>query len=119
MTTCDYCGGAGGSILTDMGDLVCSPCLIGRPSVAPGHGLTEYAQRGYLTYIRPDHTYAADMPGHYYIQGGYVLRRKVGGRNWSAFCSVESVHSFDLYDAEAEKFARDLAAIVARTRASN
>ena len=119
MTTCDYCGGPGGSTLTDMGDLVCSPCLIGRPPVATTYGLTEHAQRGYLTYIRPDYTVANDVPGHFYIQGGYVLRRKIGGRNWSAFCSVDSVHEFDLYDAEAEKFARDLAAIVARTKASN
>jgi hypothetical protein len=83
------------------------------------HGLTEHAQRGYLTYIRPDYTVANDVPGHYYIQGDTVVRRKVGGRNWSAFCAVSAVHEFDLFDAEAEKFARDLAAIVARTRASN
>ena len=81
------------------------------------HGLTEYAQRGYLTYVRPDHTYAADMPGHYYIQGGYVLRRKIGGRNWSAFCSVESVHSFELYDAEGEKVTREIRARLARLHA--
>ena len=83
------------------------------------HGLTEHAQRGYLTYVRPSGEYAYDMPGHFYIHGDYVAWRMVGGRNWSAFCAVSAVHSFELYDAEAEKFARDLAAIVARTRASN
>jgi hypothetical protein len=32
--TCDYCGGDKATNLTDMGDIVCDPCLIGRP-VAP------------------------------------------------------------------------------------
>jgi hypothetical protein len=31
---CDYCGGDKATNLTDMGDTVCTPCLIGRP-VAP------------------------------------------------------------------------------------
>jgi hypothetical protein len=83
------------------------------------YGLTESEQRGYLTYMRPDYSHAVDVAGWYRVQGGTVVRRKVGGRNWSAFCSVESVDSFVLYDAAAEKFARELAVIVARTRAAN
>ena len=34
-TGCDYCGGDKATNLTDMGDVVCDPCLIGRPDVAP------------------------------------------------------------------------------------
>ena len=83
------------------------------------YGLTESEQRGYLTYMRPDYSHAVDVAGWYRVQGGTVVRRKIGGRNWSAFCSVESVHSFELYDGEAERFARELAVIVARTRAAN
>lgn len=29
--TCDYCGGDKATNMTDMGDIVCDPCLIGRP----------------------------------------------------------------------------------------
>jgi hypothetical protein len=83
------------------------------------HGLTEFEQRGYLTYMRPNYSFATDMAGWYRVEGNTVVRRKIGGRNWSAFCPVESVESFDLYDAAAEKFARELATIVARTKASN
>lgn len=34
-TGCDYCGGDNATNLTDMGDAVCDPCLIGRPDAAP------------------------------------------------------------------------------------
>jgi hypothetical protein len=77
-------------------------------------GLTEFAQRGYLTYQKPDYAYSVGVAGWYYIQGNTVVRRKIGGRNWSAFCSVESVDSFDLYDAEREKFARGIIAAMAQ-----
>ena len=65
------------------------------------YGLTESEQRGYLTYMRPDFSHAVDVAGWYRVQGGTVVRRKIGGRNWSAFCSVESVYSFVLYDTSA------------------
>ena len=37
MNTCNYCGGSNAVNLTDMGDVICDPCLIGRPPVAPTH----------------------------------------------------------------------------------
>ena len=79
------------------------------------HGLTESEQRGYVTYMRPDYSHAVNVAGWYRVYDGLVMRRKIGGRNWAAFCSVDSVYSFDLYDADGEKFARELSAIVSRT----
>lgn len=81
------------------------------------HGLTESEQRGYLTYMRPNYSFATDMAGWYRVEGNTVVRRKVGGRNWSAFCPIESVESFDLYDAEGEKVTREIRARLARLHA--
>ena len=36
-TGCDYCGGDNATNLTDAGDMVCDPCLIGRPEAAPSY----------------------------------------------------------------------------------
>jgi hypothetical protein len=62
MTTCDYCGGPGASALTDMGDVICDPCLLGRPPVAPTHearaaevwslcGGDEFALRTFIAHL--------------------------------------------------------------------
>jgi hypothetical protein len=40
MKTCDYCGGDNAVNLTDLGDLICDPCLIGRPSMERKHTVT-------------------------------------------------------------------------------
>jgi hypothetical protein len=88
------------------------------------YGLTESEQRGYLTCTWGNGTTDYDVPGWYKLtttQYGHigVARRKIGGRNWSYFGLLSCVDSFELYDAAAEKFARELAVIVARTRAAN
>lgn len=64
------------------------------------HGLTEFEQRGYLTYVMPDHTYRTEA-GWYKLQTSQyghvvVVRRKIGGRNWSMDCLVSIVESFKL-----------------------
>jgi hypothetical protein len=74
-------------------------------------------RRGYITYSNPNGD-AVEVEGWFMltVDGRGVVRRKVGGRNRSLFCSFESVIAFDLYDAEFEKFSRELKSIVARTR---
>jgi hypothetical protein len=41
--------------------------------------------------------------------------RKIRGRNHFNLCAEAVVHDFQPYDAEAEKFAREFKALVART----
>jgi hypothetical protein len=74
-------------------------------------------RRGYITYLNPNGD-AVEVEGWFMLttDGRGVVRRKVGGRNRSLFCSLASVIAFDLYDAEFEKFSRELKSIVARTR---
>jgi hypothetical protein len=74
-------------------------------------------RRGYITYLDPN-GFQVEVEGWFMItvDGRGVVRRKVGGRNRSLFCSLASVVSFDLYDAEFEKFSREFKALVSRTR---
>ena len=74
-------------------------------------------RRGYLTYTNPYGEMVTES-GWFMISidGRSVVRRKVGGRNRSVYCSLASVIAFDLYDAEAEKFAREMRVILARTK---
>ena len=64
--------------------------------------LTNYEQRGKLTYVKPDGMQFRDSEGWFYIDGSTVVKRKVGGRNRFAFCSVKSVYDFVPYETKKE-----------------
>ena len=64
--------------------------------------LTNYEQRGTLTYVKPDGVNLKDSEGWFYIQGSTVVKRKIGGRNLFAFCSVKSVYDFIPHEARKE-----------------
>jgi hypothetical protein len=55
--------------------------------------LTQIAQRGTLTYMRPNYEFCT-RDGWFYIENNYVVMRKIGGRNWVRYCSVDSVYEF-------------------------
>jgi len=78
--------------------------------------LTPYGeQRGTLTYMKPDYSFRT-VDGWFYLNGGTVVMRKIRGRNHFNLCAESVVHDFQQYDAEAEKFAREFKALVARTK---
>ncbi len=77
--------------------------------------LTNFAQRGTLTYMKPDYSFRT-IDGWFYLINGSVAMRKIGGRNHSMLCQESVVHDFTPYDAEAEKFAKEFKALVARTK---
>ena len=78
--------------------------------------LTPYGeQRGTLTYMKPDYSFRT-VDGWFYLNGGTVVMRKIRGRNHFNLCAESVVHDFQPYDAEAEKFAREFRALVARTK---
>ena len=79
------------------------------------NGLNYTEQRGTITYMKPDYSFRT-VDGWFSLEGLTVVIRKIGGRNRSAFCALETVHDFQPYDAEAEKFVREFKALVARTK---
>jgi hypothetical protein len=88
----------------------------GREIMNTSHTLTNHAQRGTLTYMKPDYSFRT-IEGWFYLNGSTVVMRKIGGRNESALCEESTVHDFELYDAEFAKFVRELNKIVNRTKA--
>lgn len=52
-----------------------------------------YEQKGTLIYIKPDFTYAT-VRGWFYTYNGYVVMRKLRGRNCFRLCSEESIYQF-------------------------
>jgi len=77
--------------------------------------LTYFEQRGTLTYMKHDYTFTT-VEGWFYLNGHTVVMRKLRGRNHFQLCNEEVVYDFTPYDAEAEKFAREMQALVARTK---
>jgi hypothetical protein len=73
------------------------------------------AQRGTLTYMKPDFSFRT-VDGWFYLNGGTVIMRKIRGRNHFNLCAEAVVHDFIKYDAEAEQFAREFRALVERTK---
>jgi len=59
--------------------------------------LTDFEQRGWITYLNPNGRLVT-AEGWYMltVNGHGVVRRKVGGRNRSLYCSVDSMLSFEL-----------------------
>lgn len=76
--------------------------------------LLNHEQRGTLAYSMCGMVCYAQ--GWFYLNGSQVVMRKVGGRNRFNLCAESVVHDFTPYDAEAEKFAREFKALVARTK---
>ena len=58
--------------------------------------LTNHAQRGTLTYIKPDYTFKT-VDGWFYLNGSTVIMRKVRGRNNFCFCEMQKVYDFTLH----------------------
>jgi hypothetical protein len=50
-------------------------------------------QRGTITYMKPDYSFRT-VEGWFALEGSTVVMRKVGGRNRSAFCAIDTVHDF-------------------------
>jgi hypothetical protein len=72
------------------------------------------AQRGTLTYMKPDFSFRT-VEGWFYLNGGTVVMRKIRGRNHFNLCAESAVHDFIKYDAVAEALAKGLKAFVVRT----
>lgn len=92
---CDYCGSKVKKSevkMTDMGDQVCIPCLIGRPIQAKSE-LSIHAKRGILSWISSDGQ-AQSMNGSFYLIGSKVIARKFRGRNYFHLTDINSVHEF-------------------------
>jgi hypothetical protein len=81
------------------------------PAVIKNLDLVE--RRGYISYINPSGEMVTDA-GWFMLSldGRSVVRRKVGGRNRSVYCSLASVIAFDLY----EEVASEMRAFIARER---
>lgn len=77
--------------------------------------LTHFAQRGTLTYMKPDY-YFETIEGWFYLNGRTVVMRKIGGRNHFNLCDEAVVHDFELYDAEQAKFIKEMRVLLARTK---
>jgi hypothetical protein len=58
--------------------------------------ITNYSQRGTLTYMKPDYTYRT-VDGWFYMNGNTVVMRKIRGRNHFALCSESVVYDFKPY----------------------
>lgn len=63
--------------------------------------LSNYEQRGKITYMKPDGLQFRASEGWFYVDGSTVVKRKIRGRNRFAFCSVASVYDFIPYQKEA------------------
>ena len=74
-------------------------------------------QRGTLIYMKPDHSWRT-VDGWFYLNGGTVIMRKIGGRNHFNLCAEVSVHDFTPYDKDEDQFARQLKALIAKQRAA-
>lgn len=57
------------------------------------HQLTDFEQRGKLTYLTHDYSWKS-VEGWFYLNKQGVIMRKVGGRNRYFFASIESVLDF-------------------------
>lgn len=71
------------------------------------YGLTEYEQRGNISYVMGDGTLVNDVPGWFKLQVSQyghevVAMRKIGGRNWHIYCLTSVVCGFNLYKKESK-----------------
>lgn len=80
------------------------------------HTLTNFAQRGSLTYMTGNYEFKT-VQGWFYLSGNTVVMRKIRGRNEYRFCSEELVHEFTPYDKEFETFYKEMNEILKRTKA--
>lgn len=73
------------------------------------------AQRGTLTYMKPDHSYKT-VEGWFYLNGGGVIMRKIGGRNHFNLCAAVDVYDFVAFDPHEAKFIKAMRIALARTK---
>lgn len=72
-------------------------------------------QRGTLTYFYNKGMSNKTVEGWFYLNGGTVIMRKIGGRNHFNLCAAIDIFDFIAYDPETEQLARAFKGFVTRT----
>ena len=57
-------------------------------------GITNFEQRGTLTYIKSDYTYKSVQGWFFTNDNKTVVMRKIGGRNRFSVCTTDQVYIF-------------------------